>query len=367
MKINVGDFFMPFGERPISLALELAESQMWMWLDTFGLCPSSSAIQHMRRTRPEVITALYIPAADERTLPYLSQWMAWFFVIDDQFDHSGPTGKNSHRCAETIRSILAVIEEESTGPRRVGSQELPRAHRSLVDLWERLPEHLSASWRGSFREHIRDWLWSDYAETVDRATDRFPAIWEYREHRRDNVGNHMLLDLCEVTVEAELSEKARRLPSMMNLRKAAIEHTGIINDIRSLEKERANGDHRNVVLLIERNDEVSPDKAVKRAIDISSECVERMLTARRQLPEQLSAVELCDSDQKIALDVADQYLALVRGNFDYHFQTSRFQVGRYDHPDEFKAGSPHYLVEIFDERNGALLHQKSQTAQRRNW
>lgn len=348
MKIDAGAFYMPFAERPITQDLKLAESEMWSWLDRFELCPSSSASQHLRRTRPELITALYIPAADKLTLPYLSQWMAWFFVIDDQFDHSGPSGRNGHRCAETIRSILDVIEHESAFSSPVDMQALPRAHRALADLWNRLPLHLSALWRDSFREHIRSWLWSDYAETVDRATGRLPALWEYREHRRDNVGNHMLLDLCEVTAPAELAEKARRLPSMENLRKAAIEHTGIINDIRSLEKERANGDHRNVVLLIEHSDGLLTEEAIRQAVDISSECVERMLAAHGQLSGQLSAIEISGADQQNALGIAEQYLALVRGNFDYHYQTSRFQVGRYDHPDEFRAGAPNYLVELFN-------------------
>ena len=152
MKIDVDAFYMPFPERPIAQDLKLAESEMWSWLDKFGLCPSRQATQHLQRTRPEVITALYIPAADESTLPYLSQWMAWFFVIDDQFDHSGPSGRNGPRCAETIRSILSVIEHEPAVSSPVELNSLPRAHRALVDLWGRLPSHLEPILKPGLRQ-----------------------------------------------------------------------------------------------------------------------------------------------------------------------------------------------------------------------
>ncbi|MEV6420805.1 hypothetical protein [Streptomyces sp. NPDC051662] len=339
------DLSMPFPENEVGATVELAAADMWQWLERFELCPTLPTIDHLRRTRPEIITALYIPAADGETLPYLSEWMAWFFIVDDQFDHSGSEGQDAQRCARDIDSLLRVIDTGAHSAPAL-SNGLPRAHAALSDLWQRLPSHLSPNWRTVFRDHIREWLWSDYAEMVDRASERLPALWEYREHRRDNVGNFMLLDLCEIAAGFEVTELTRRLPCMINLRRSAVEHTGIINDIRSVEKERANGDHRNTVLLIEQNHRIAVDSALKVAGGFANECIDRMNTARRELPSQLAAAGITGVERGRALTIADHYLSLVRGNFDYHEQTERFNIGRYDHPDEFKEGNPVYLADV---------------------
>jgi len=287
---------------------------MWRWIDDFCLCPTELSRLHLQRTRGELLMALSYPYADVDTLALLDQWIAWFFVVDDELD-DGPCGRDPGRCLTAVSSLMQTFDG------RPDAGILPTA---LFDLCGRTLLGRSNGWRESFRRGFTEWLWTYYAEAVDRAGGRQPASWEYREHRRYSFGVYMSLDFCELADGIDLPCHVRHLPSFVSLRNSAINNGSLINDVFSFDKESAVGYFHNLVAIIQRESRLRREEAVETATLMATEAMERITTAVGELPAQLRAAKVSESTFSDACRLADCYQTLVAGNYVYHKEVQRY-------------------------------------------
>ncbi|MFB7723602.1 MULTISPECIES: hypothetical protein [unclassified Nocardia] len=307
------DFFMPYA--PVDLnPLELeAEAGMWEWLEKFELVPTELTRRRMVRTRPARMYALWCPKADVEELTLLSQYTAWAFVVDDQFDIEIP---DPQRCLEAVRALNAVFDSA-----RQPSGVLAVA---FADLWRRLCEGRSPEWCEAVRAEIRDWLWTYYTESVGRLSGNLPDLETYRAHRRDGVALFVFLDISERAEGIDLCAPARYLPAMRSLREAAVEHMGLFNDVLSVASDEASGYLYNSVLLAEYHFGHNRTRALELVNTMLTECIARMTAALEQLPAELADAGLGDRDRADTLATAGSYTVYVRANFDYHYQAARY-------------------------------------------
>ncbi|MFE3054648.1 hypothetical protein [Nocardia sp. NPDC059239] len=307
------EFFMPFGAAGVNPAEPEAEAGMWSWLEAYGLVPTEPTRRRMERTRPARMYALWCPSADPEELTLLSQYTAWAFIVDDQFDIEIP---DPRRCLEAITAIEAVLDGTTTP-----SGVLAIA---LADLWPRLCHGRSAAWRRSVRREIHDWLWTYYTESVGRLSGNLPDLETYRAHRRDGVALFVFLDISERAEGVDLPAAVRHLPAMRSLRMAAVEHMGLFNDVLSVASDEASGYLYNSVLLAQYHHGHDRAQARQLVNGMLSECVEQMIEAVQRLPTELDDAGLTGRERADALVTAQNYTVYVRANHDYHYQAARY-------------------------------------------
>ncbi|MFE2959977.1 terpene synthase family protein [Nocardia tengchongensis] len=307
------EIFMPFGPAGINPAEAQAEAGTWSWLEAYALVPTEPTRRRMERTLPARMYALWCPSAGVEELTLLSQYTAWAFIVDDQFDIEIP---EPPRCLEAVTAIEAVLDGTASP-----SGVLAIA---FAELWERLCRGRSAAWRESARGEIRDWLWTYYTESVGRLSGNLPDLETYRAHRRDGVALYVFLDISERAEGVDLSAAIRHLPAMRSLRAAAVEHMGLFNDVLSVASDEASGYLYNSVLLAQYHHGHDRAQARQLVNGMLSDCVSRMTEAIERLPTELDDAGITGRDRADALTTAANYTVYVRANHDYHYQAARY-------------------------------------------
>ncbi|MBL1079354.1 hypothetical protein JK358_33610 [Nocardia sp. 2] len=307
------EFFMPFEAEGVNPAELDAEAGMWAWLEAFDLVPSAPTRRRMERTRPARMYALWCPRAAPGELTLLTQYTAWAFIVDDQFDIEVP---DPRRCLAAVTALIDVFEPGAT-PRGVLAV-------AFADVWKRLCAGRSRGWRAAVETEIRAWLWTYYSESVGRLSGNLPDLETYRAHRRDGVALYVFLDISEIAEGVDLVPAVRHLPALRTLREAAVEHMGLFNDVLSVASDEASGYLYNAVLLAEYHGGRTRSEAVALVDGMLTECVERMIAAIGRLPEELSDAAVSGSERADALAAARNYQLYVRANHDYHYQAARY-------------------------------------------
>ncbi|MEU3568089.1 terpene synthase family protein [Kitasatospora sp. NPDC036755] len=328
-------FFMPFPQVKPNPGQQAAVAPLWEWIDTFGLFTSESSRSPLEQLRIDLISARYHPYAAPESMPLLTQFMAWAWSVDEQFD-DGPAGRDAPWCRRSVQGILDAFDG------RPCDQPLEAA---AADLWPRLSEGRSRRWRANFLSWATGWLWTYYTETLDRATSRYQSPAEYRLHRELSSAEHLFFLLSEAAAGIDLPESVHRLPALRGMRSASAQHQGLFNDVISLNKERPVGYVHNAVALTAHHERVGVGEACERVNALLTECIEQFVTAERQLPAQPAAAGIDDDLAGQGLAMARAYRAHTRGNFDWHFE-----VTRYAGPGEVRDGRALYVADLLNHR-----------------
>lgn len=308
---------MPFPEHAPNPAHRQAEQGMWHWIDQMGLCPTREARANTERTMPALLMALYYPHADADILELLSQWAAWAFIVDDEFD-DGAAGRDPATVLAAITSLANVMNGEKSAN--------PLAE-ALADLWARLTARCSLPWRGIFRSDVTAWLNTYYVEAVDRIAMHVLSAADFVPHRRESVGIRTFLDECEPALGLDPPDAVRLLPALSAARRAACDHVGLINDIFSVEKDLEVGYWHNAVFIMRHDHDHPLQEAVRQVNELLTGIVHQLIDAQARLPAELDAAGVGEPARSQALALVRGYLDTVRGNYDFHFQVPRYRSG----------------------------------------
>ncbi|MFF2014076.1 terpene synthase family protein [Streptomyces sp. NPDC058195] len=330
-QIALPAFHMPFRSAGCNPGIAQTQEAVWDWAASHDLALSPAARKKMIRTRPELWISLIFPTASQRHLDLFCQWLFWAFLVDDEFD-DGPAGRDPRMCEAAIDRLVAVLD--GGAPR--GAME-----RALAELRGRTYQNRPEHWIRQFRRDTVCWLWTYYAEAVDRATGHVPSRAEYLKHRRDSVAMQPFLDLHEITAGIDLPESARSLPAYIALRHSVTDHSGLCNDICSFEKEARLGYGHNAVALIRHERGCTLQEAVEEAGNELAQVARRVQSAEEELLEEIGAAGIEGPTRRALERCVRDYRGLVRGDFDYHARAER-----YTRPD---------LVEV-DERDSLSEH-----------
>lgn len=307
---------MPFPEREIASGLDAAEQGMWEWLDRHRLLVNEAMREHLVRTRPHYTVARYYPDAGAAHLLAAAQYTAWAFIVDDVFDD-----------AIGARDEVAVAElsAELIGVSRCDREPSTDIGRALGEVLDALSASRSAQCRVLLGDANVRWLRTYPVEARVTSENRTMRFGEYVPHRRYGTDELLYIHLSEVTLGIELPAEVRDLPAMAQARKRALEWIGLYNDIFSADKEAAVGYLHNAVLLVRRQQGCSMQEAVDTVNGVLPGLLGQFEAACAAVPAQVRAVSGDDPGVRDAvLHVLDGYRQLVRGNFDYHIGTARY-------------------------------------------
>jgi (+)-beta-caryophyllene/(+)-caryolan-1-ol synthase len=309
---------MPFPYAVPNPAMQDVVGPMWDWIREFDLIRDDDAAVRLRRTRPELTTALYFPTADPEQLAAISQFMAWAFLADDEFD-DGPMGQDPALTEPAVLRLLRVLDWNTPFP------QVP-LEAALADSWRRIAVGRSAGWQRAFAADVRSWLQTYPAEARDRANSRLPGVAEYITHRRDGVGELMFMDLCEPAAGIDIAEDLRALPAMVEMRNAIAEYVGLLNDIHSFRKEEPLGYAHNMIRILQHAENWTLQQAFDRTGELTTERINVFLAAEQDLDRQLTTTGADDAAGLQVSRCVAGYRSIIRGNYDYHLMAERYTL-----------------------------------------
>ena len=175
-------------------------------------------------------------------------------------------------------AILAILRNE---PNAAHADPFLAA---LYDVWQRLSARSTPVWRGRFRRTLESGLDSYIWEATNRERGVLPPLAEYMRMRRLTGG--WLTDVALVDVAERFS-----LPSVVyhdahvgQLLDAANNIICWANDLYSLRKELRKGDVHNLVLILQRDQQVTLQEAIDHAAALHDAEVRRYIELERTLP-----------------------------------------------------------------------------------
>jgi avermitilol synthase len=308
-------FELPFPLRR-NEGLDRARRHNLEWVRRFGLTPSEEASEWFALWDIPALAAYGFPDAPEEGLDLCADAMAFFFLLDDQFD--GPLGRLPDRVAAVCRQFIDV----GRGVRPPASAG-PLLH-AFAELWERCRRGAPASWRARAAGEWEYYFAAHAYEAVNRVRGRPTGFDEYLEVRRGIAAADLPICLGERAFRIEVPPAAFHGPQLRILRRTAIEITFMCNDIFSLEKEESRGDMDNLVLVIERNGGLSREAALARARDEIIERCALFRTLSAQVPDVCARLGFSEPQTDAVRRYVDVMAGWIRGYHEWETRTLRY-------------------------------------------
>jgi hypothetical protein len=303
------------GPSPVSPWAADAEAYAQNWASEFGIIQSESAWRRFRDTGPGELAALVYATATQRDrLEVAAAWIGWLFLIDDQLDE-GTTGKDPSLTRDRLRPLA---EMAMGGARPVRRTPLLAA---LADVWDRIVPYMPQAWRDKFIRNFLDYLRGCEWEARNRALGRVPLLEEFPGKRREAGAILPSLDLLEFVSESPLPDDARSLRQLAEISAACADVVCWSDDLMTVEKEHANGDVHNLVIVLE----FATGCGRREAIDMVSRRIEARISVLGEAQQRLLIPKTGDSAAGKAL--VGHLAGLrhwMRGHLEWGLRTIRY-------------------------------------------
>ncbi|RKN45936.1 terpene synthase family protein [Streptomyces hoynatensis] len=238
-------FHLPFpaGTNPEA---DRARERHLDWVARLGLVEGAEALLRYRDSRLTDLVAYAYPDAAGEDLDLVTDAVCLGFPLDDEFD--GPLGRQP-RHAALLSAELAAIPYREPGARPRLDTPLTRAY---TDVWRRSAAGMSAAWRARAAANYARFFRSYVQETHNRSQGVTLDEDSYVALRRQAVGTAPCFDLIERAGHFEVPPRAYCSREVQALTRCAGDVVFLCNDVHSVEREEAQGDPHNLVLIRQR-------------------------------------------------------------------------------------------------------------------
>ncbi|TDC04601.1 hypothetical protein E1265_35870 [Streptomyces sp. 8K308] len=280
---------MPIPSQPLHPRSPELEEQAYDWAARHGLVDAAGR-RRLAASRVVTLATSYYHTAPYPEMALLARWYVWLLAADDWFDR-------------------AAGSTEGPGTWSVFQRALVR------ELWPPTAEPMSAAWRRRFARHLRDCLAGYHWQAGVRLGLRPPpTLAQYVAWRRLSFGAHPIFELIQFVERREFAAALLTAAPARELTAAASDVMAWTNDVRSLRRDLAAGEHANLVLLVRDrlgHDEARATAAVQRMVAAR---IDHLLAARRTLRR-------LGPDARL---LGDRVTTAVRGAWDWHHDSARY-------------------------------------------
>lgn len=310
------DFFMPFPYRR-SPDCERAVADHLAWPRSLGLISTEAAARRHSKGDYADLAAYFYPSATGADLDLGVDLMSWFFLFDDLFD--GPRGEDPREAKKLTDAVGAVLD----GP--LAASAPPIAH-GFADVWRRTCHGMSPAWCDRTAEHWRGYF-SGYVEEASSRYRNAPynRADDYLAMRRRTIGVLPTVDLAERTGHYEVLRWVYDSAIFSALLEIAIDTIVMLNDIASLEKEKARGELNNLVLILMREHGWSQGRSIGHMRHEIRTRLEQFLLLESCLPKVYDIFALNQKEREtVERYRTDGMRAVIRGSYDWHGSSGRY-------------------------------------------
>lgn len=302
-------FNLPFPAREFNLDTTIITQRSEAWVQNMGLLASFPQVYHYKLLLiGELVTRTHPSFALDR-LQLIADWSIWLFINDDLFDHL-----SYDTLYDRTQLYLDILHGHD-----VAVDETPFA-RGLADLWQRTQLFVGDAWKARFVENMEAHLVSLLWEFQTKADNDVPDVATYLQMRAKTSGFDAYIDLLDISDSFALPVAVQSSPPVKRLTKMVNNIASWANEILSIHKEIAQGDHLlNLVWLYHYNERISLSEAIKVVVDLCQAEIDMFMAQVNHLPT-------FSADVNVNLH---QYTSLlqdvIRGTLDWHFVTDRYR------------------------------------------
>ncbi len=304
-------FYCPFPS-VINPHTEKAQDEVTgRWVGLMRFRPTDPGYHQLLAAQFGVFIGRACPNASLENLQLLMHYGTFAFLWDDQYELPELRGnpEKLHQLNERASAIL------------LGSEPTPEDGALLwilSDLHQGLKQRMPQAWLRRFVHSTEGYFESSLWEVMNRFTGHIPSSSMYMYMRRVTVCLQPLYDLLDLAQGIRIPLLVRTHPTVVGLVEAASNAVAWANDVVSAEKESRDGDFHNLVLLLQREERLSMQEALRRVVDMHDAEVVRFIQLEQRLPS--FGPEL---DWQVARFI-DGLKHLMRANLDWSPLTNRY-------------------------------------------
>ncbi|MGH3086609.1 MAG: terpene synthase family protein [Rubrobacteraceae bacterium] len=284
------------------------------WARRLGLVTTAEAYEKALEGRLGWLAGYFHPTAGREKLRLISDWCAWMFLRDDLVDDAN-FFRHPERLASLDTRFLDILRGADP------AKEDYALSAAIANLRERLrPEVPAALWMRRFirsvKEHFDSTLW----ESINRARGIVPDLATYNRMRPITGGMDVDTNFIEIATGIYLPPEVhghRVVSSMTRISSLSI---CWMNDLFSLQKELARGDVHNIVLIIQNQEGLTLDEAIKKAVEMNEDEVRSFLELEKELPSFGPAI---DGDLQKYVSILKTRMS---GNLDWSMESARYKT-----------------------------------------
>ncbi|MFI9155536.1 terpene cyclase [Streptomyces sp. NPDC053367] len=301
----------------ISPGLEDARRHNLDWVCRLGLVPDDRSLAWYVSWDMPRLAALGFPHARGPGLDLLADAMGFFFVFDDQLD--GPLGRDP---AETARVCQGLIDIAHGAPPAPGADPCTMA---FADIWARSTDGAHPAWTARTAHEWEYYFAAQAHEARGRLRGTPADLDAYLQVRRGIAATDLPFSLGERAAGLTVPASVFHSPELRIMRRAAIDVTLMCNDVYSLEKEEARGDMDNLVLVLERAQQLTRDEALIAARNEVNRRVHRFHDLAGQVPTVCTQLALTERERADVVGYVRVMSAWMSGYHAWQTETQRYR------------------------------------------
>ncbi|MDT0344602.1 terpene synthase family protein [Streptomyces litchfieldiae] len=270
-------FALPFAARR-GAGCDRARKRHIAWMRAHGLVNEPGVLRRYLDWRLTDLAASAYPEATGDDLHLVTDAVCLGFPLDDQFD--GPLDRQPERAARLATELAAIPYRAPGAPPRL---DLPLT-RAYADLWRRSAAGMSPSWRQRAAGHLTRFFLAYLQEAQNRHLGTRLAEDAYVALRRQAVGTAPCFDLIERAGHFEIPPGAYWSRELQTLTRCAGDVIFLCNDVHSVEREEAQDDPHNLLLIRQRARSCSRAEATAQVVGLVAARVALFQTVAARLP-----------------------------------------------------------------------------------
>ncbi|MDJ1135152.1 terpene synthase family protein [Streptomyces iconiensis] len=305
---------LPFPARSNPHVRVLSE-HLESWVRMSGCLPEAGLRAWREGRYAELVSRMY-PMAAPPLLEPTAEAVMWLFLYDDHLDPGGPgaTPEAAERLTQLVKEAL------SPGP--VPPHPLAACVRGFRDtLVPLLPPQV---WE-RFAAEVERFAEAMLHEVRSRASGTLPTPEVYLADRCLTAGWFILTTLAEANERAALEPAVANGSAHTELRRVSGEIACAINDLLSLDREFAGGEHHNLVMLVRHAEQCDVREAVTRVHDWLTARLSEYFAVRTRFLSQRTGPEAHASAELSLPRYVSGLESLMRGSLDWSLETGRYR------------------------------------------
>ncbi|SDN49746.1 terpene synthase family protein [Allokutzneria albata] len=303
---------------PVNPLAERAEDEVVAWLWRIGFLTSQAQEQHLRSFRFGLYHGIATPELDLPALVLGMKWFCWGSLADDQYDNYD-WGDRDARMRSVIRSARTIL----------GGGAVPRTDpviRGLAEFWPSLVAGMSPAARRRVTRNFLDYLDAVRFQNRFHAKGDIPDAATFLGLRRHTIAMIFQADVLEALSSLDIPAVLRGHRMFRELVSCFADITAWHNDVYGLEKDIADGQLCNTVLVVSAGEECSTEVAVSRVVERAKERQRLFLGIEAELPWLAEELGLGPEAVASALVLTRQLRAYAYANLVWIGQTRRYDL-----------------------------------------
>lgn len=305
------ELFCPFPS-VINPHIETVQHQTIAWASRFRLIDSPQLQHRHNQAQFSRVVGRAYPNAAPADLRLVCDWNTALFVWDDCCDEA-QLGRHPELLRARGSQLLDVLL--GTAP----SDPEDNLIQALANVGDRLRQRMPGSWVRRFVHHVQEYVEGTLWEAQNRVQGIVPDLATYMRMRQLAGALYAYFEFADLTEQIDLPIHIRKHPMVEQLKLMAANVVAWANDIFSLEKELRHGDVHNLVIALQREQQLTWQSAIDRTAELHNLEVSNFIELVTRLPVFGPAIDL----------PLQRYVGVLRswmrGNIDWSCETGRYR------------------------------------------